>query len=317
MDSDPCDWGLIDVFVRNKIGEDKGVITIVVTAAMAALLLSLAVVIDIGLLYQERRQLQTSTDAAALAAAMDIAEGQSVHEAVFKAVEYVSSNSNVPPSQIQISFPQNNEVRVTAKTYREVYFSGLVGKRTAQVTAKSTAMMGAASGVSKLVPFIVPLEKVPDYTGESKTGTFELGEDRPTDQSNKAQMGYFWLCNFDNGSGGVPDYDRWIRNGFPEYVYVGDMANGVGVKASLKDALLWRKGNDPEIVLPVYSDTSRGGSVGKYHVVGFAEFVITGFDFTGQPKTISGYFTGGTTVSGVPGSKPNAYFGIDTIWLVD
>lgn len=407
----------------DRCKDEKGVVTIMVTAALTALLLSVAIVIDMGFLYQERRQLQTSTDAAALAAAADIAEGVDITTAVNRAIEYVSTNANVPPSLVNVDFPKENQVRVIARTERNIFFSGIVGQETAQVATRSTATLGSANGVSKLVPFIVPLQKIPDYTGESNTGTFELGEDRPVEAFSKtqsisgdtitytitynntgvkvegitvrdplpdgtvyvggsataggdynpstkevtwsftgispgdyrvmkfsvkvtsasissvkntayvttssngkttaastggdAQKGYFWLCDFDAGSGGIPDYDSWIRNGFPEYVYAGDIANGVGVKASLKYALSWRKGFDPNIVVPVYSYTEGGGSTGRYHVVGFAEFVVTSFNFSGQPKTISGYFTTGTVTDGVPGPAPAGYFGVDTVWLVE
>lgn len=407
----------------SRLGDEKGAVAIVVGAALSALLLSLAVVVDTGLLYQERRQLQTSTDAAALAAAMDISEGKGSSEAVSRAIEYVSVNANVPPSQVEVDFPAANRARVVARTERNIFFAGIMGKDTAGVVAKSTAALGAANGVSKLVPFIVPLQKIPDFTGKTNTGTFSIGEDRPLDAFSKihktdgdtieytitynntgnktedivmrdpipdgtvyingsatsggvyspstkevtwsfsgvasgdyrmvhfsvkvtsgstssitntaylttssnnktlsattggsAQKGYFWLCNFDSGSGGIPDYDKWIRNGFPEYVYAGSIANGVGVKASLKDALNWRKGFDASVIVPVYSYTEGGGSPGKYHVIGFAEFVITDFNFSGNPKTITGYFTSGTVVSGVPGPAPDGYFGVDVVWLVD
>jgi len=407
----------------NKLKDESGVVTIVVTAAIVAFLLSLAVVVDMGLLYQERRQLQTSTDAAALAAAMDIAEGEGVDIAISRAVQYVADNANVAPSQVSVDFPSADRLRVTARTERSIFFSGIMGQKTSPVNSSSTAAMGAANGVSKLVPFIVPVQRIPDHTGEGNDGTFELGEDRPIEAFSKvesisgdnihytitynntgnktesitvkdpipdgavyingsatdggsydpstkevtwgfsgiepgdyrtmsfsvkatsgspgsitntayvttssngkttsassgggAQKGYFWLCDFDAGSGGVPDYDKWIRKGFPGYVYAGSIANGTGVKASLKDALSWRKGFDSSVIVPVYSYTEGGGSPGKYHVIGFAEFVITSFDFSGKPKTITGYFTDGTVVDGVPGPAPDGYFGIDTVWLVD
>lgn len=406
-----------------RLREEQGVVSIVVAAALTALMLSLAVVVDIGLLYQERRQLQTSTDAAALAAAMDLAEGKSITEVRAKAAEYISSNANVTPSQVAIDFPDTKRVRVAATTQRSMFFAGLMHKSAANVSAQSTAALGAANGVANLAPFIVPLQKVADYTGASNAGTFEIGADRPlgtfsilqtisgdvinytitynnngnktesitvtdnipsgadyaggsatnggsySSSSNQvawsfdgvqpgdyrlmrfsvkvtsgsvnsitntaylttsgngkttsattgggAQQGYFWLCDFSGGSNGVPEFDAQIRNGYPKYVYAGDIANGTGMKDSLKDALLWRESSNPKIVLPVYSYTDGGGSPGQYHVVGFAQFMITGMDFSGNPKTISGYFTDGTVVKGVPGPSPDAYFGVDTIWLVE
>ncbi|MDI6689327.1 MAG: hypothetical protein QME54_02770 [Actinomycetota bacterium] len=80
----------------------------------------------------------------------------------------------------------------------------------------------------------------------------------------------------------------------------------------------WRKEYDPSVVLPLYDYTKGGGSPGEYHIVGFAEFVVTDFDFKGNPKTITGYFTNGAVTTGAGGEeKPPYDFGICVVWLVD
>lgn len=130
------------------------------------------------------------------------------------------------------------------------------------------------------------------------------------------QKGYFWLCDFNAGSGGVPAYADWIENGYPEEVSIGMIANGEGMKASLKDNVNNRIVKDSNVVLPLYDYTEGGGSNGEYHIVGFAEFVIESGDFSGNPKTITGYFTNGTVVSGSGGGSL-ADFGINYVWLVE
>ncbi|MHB0977402.1 MAG: DUF11 domain-containing protein [Candidatus Aquicultorales bacterium] len=407
---------------RWGVQDEKGAVTVIVTFALVALVLSLAIVIDVGLLFQERRQLQTATDAAALAAAMDVSEGMGTDQAVAKAKSYVAENANVPPTEVTVSFPQGDRVKVVARTTRGLYFAGIVTKGSAPVRSQSTAALGSAQAVANLAPFIVPLQRVPYMIGEENMAAFELGEDRPLEEFSKIktvagdsidftitynntgpkvvtaeirdpipdgtvyvggsaseggsyspsakevtwtfpsvppgeyriarftvkatsispssvsntaylntgggrtisatadagpQKGYFWLTDFNEGSGGIPQYDAWIRKGYPGYVYAGDIANGTGMKVSLKDALAWRKDFDPRITVPLYSYTEGGGRPGKYHVVGFAQFVVVDFNLTSQPKTITGYFTDGAVVKGIYGGPPEGYFGIDTIWLVD
>ncbi len=136
------------------------------------------------------------------------------------------------------------------------------------------------------------------------------------DTGQTEQKGFFWLCDFDDHSGGTPDYSKWIINGYPYDVFIGLVANGEGMKAALKEAITTRIETDSSVVLPLYDYTLAGGSPGRYHVVGFAEFIINSFNFQKSPKTISGYFTEGTITSGAGGKTvPDVYYGVDVVWL--
>lgn len=397
---------------------EEGAVTIIVAFVIFSLLAVTALVIDIGLLYQERRQLQTAADSAALAGAIELAEGRSSEQAQTVAESYTLKNTNVTPDQIAVDFPQANEIKVTSSTTRNLIIAPMFGETNSSVKASATATFGPATSVRNLVPIIVPIEQVASHIGEGNIADFELGEDRPkepftktaqlegdkikyiinyinssnkteeititdslsqnatyvegsatsggsydattktltwtlsniaagdcrtvsfyvqapdinntaylkTSSSNKTisasvsgnnpQKGFFWLCDFNAGSGGTPDYDNWIRYGYPEEVSVGFVANGEGVRASLSEALSARQQRDPKVVLPLYNYTEEGGSPGKYHVVGFAEFMITGFNLHGQPKTVSGYFTTGTvTVGSADGIPPADDFGVTVVWL--
>ena len=49
---------------------------------------------------------------------------------------------------------------------------------------------------------------------------------------------------------------------------------------------------DQIVTIPVWDDTDGQGQNTKYHIVAFAKMRITGIDFQGSPKTISGVFMG-------------------------
>jgi len=401
-----------------KQGKEAGAVSIIAAFAIFSLLAVTALVIDIGLLYQERRQLQTAVDAAALAGAIDLAEGKGPEQAQAAAQLYVLQNSNVAPNQVSVDFPEANEISVTGTTTRNLMIAPIFGRKNSQVKASASAGFGPATSVQNLVPIIVPIEQVASHTGAGNIANFELGEDRPKEaftktaqiegdrikyiinyinsgnsaedititdplsenatyvegsatnggiynsetrtltwtfaniapgdnrtvsfyvqapdvnntaylktssssktitagvSGNNPQRGFFWLCDFNAGSGGTPDLDSWIRSGYPEDVSVGFVANGEGVRASLNEALSARQQSDPRVVLPLYNFTEEGGSPGKYHVVGFAEFMITGFDLHGQPKAVSGYFTTGTVTAGSSdGILPTDDFGVTVVWL--
>ena len=141
------------------------------------------------------------------------------------------------------------------------------------------------------------------------------GEQLQTASTETSQRGFFWLVNFDSGSNGTPDFADWIRKGYPDLIGVGHEANGVGVRSSLKSALSERIIDDPAVVLPLFNFTEGGGSGGNYSIAGFAEFVITGFNLDGRPKTVSGYFTEGTVTTGVAGDQDAVDMGVKVVWL--
>lgn len=398
--------------------DERGAVLVVVGVLVAVLLAAGALVIDVGMLYRDRRQLQTAVDAGALAAAMDISEGRETSAAESTARDYVGRQSPLPPQSILVDFPAADQVSVTAEVNRTLWLARAFGRDSSPVRATASARFGPAGAVNNLLPILVPVDAITGHVGPANPASFELGADRPKDPFSKTarvdgntvtfdisyvnstpkaedititdpvpegstyvsgsataggslqggsvvwafagvspgdsrqmsfaarygsnpstrntayldtsgsgrrqsasvgdspQRGYFWLGDFDGGSGGVPQYDSWIRYGYPKAVGIGHIANGEGMKASLRDAVEYRMATNAKVLLPLYDYTEGGGSPGRYHVVGFAEFVVQGEDLTGNPKAIRGYFTDGTVAAGVPAATPVPnYFGVDVLWL--
>lgn len=402
--------------------DERGAVAIIVAAMIASLIGVLAIVADVGMLYQQRRQLQTAVDSAALAGAMEVAEGRGATAAQTVAQSYVQQNKGFDvPASTTVSFPSATSVRVAATVNRQLFFAHIFGRTTEDIGANATASYGVATAARNLMPIIVPEQAVADHVGPSSPATFEFGEDRPVEPFSKTatvdgstvtyritfintygravnvtirdplpnnltyvagsadqggtytsadrtvrwtlnaiadtdrrtvtfrattsnkqtnntayaqvsgetreisassntstgQQGYFWLCDFDGGSTGVPPYDNWIRNGYPGEVTIGYVVNGTGMKTALKDAVQWRIANKPRVLLPLFDYTQGSGHSGAYHVVGFAEFVITGCTFQGNNKSLTGYFTTGTVAVGASdtsgGTPPD--HGVRTIWL--
>ncbi len=174
------------------------------------------------------------------------------------------------------------------------------------------AYPGIAAGDSRLAAFTVSFAGPVDPT--NVVYVTEDGGPVRSATTGGPQLGFFWLTDFDTGSGGTPDFADWIINGYPNPVGLGDLANGTGVRAALMSAMEARIARDPSVVLPLYSFTQGGGHQGEYVVVGFAEFIITDFSFTGNPKQVSGYFTNGTVTPGAGGGSPVDH-GVKAIWL--
>lgn len=290
--------------------KEKGAVGIVVAIVMVAILMSLGLVVDIGRNYQVRRQLQTAADAGALAAAIDLAKNQSQSVAYATAQTYAEKNFSVPFDQLDITFPTAKEVKVTVKKNEPTFIVGVLGQNSVQVSASAVAGGRLITTVSSgVVPIIIPYQSI-DAVGPDQESTFNLAG-----ESDDAQQGFFWLVNFSDAGAGTPDYADWIENGYPEAVSIGDTANGNGMKAALKSALEERLEENPKMIVPLYDGTQAGGGEKTYNVVGFAEFVMTGFQLTGQPKTISGYFTTGDLADGYSDGSADHDYGIVTVNL--
>ena len=93
---------------RSDSEREKGQVLVLFVLMLTVLLGFMALVIDVGLAYMERRSLQNAVDAAALAAAVDLLNGESLDTAVASTLDYLERNgydidddftfeANIPP----------------------------------------------------------------------------------------------------------------------------------------------------------------------------------------------------------------------------
>lgn len=80
-----------------RISDDSGAVAVIVAVLAVAVFGFAALAIDVGALYQERRQLQNGADAAALSVAQGCAEG-ACDAAILDASDYVTANHETPTS---------------------------------------------------------------------------------------------------------------------------------------------------------------------------------------------------------------------------
>ncbi len=141
--------------IKFKIKDERGAIAIIVALAFTAIMGILAYVIDTGVLYEHRRDLQSIADSAALAGVQELPENPT--RAIQKAIEYANLNNlNINESDITISSTYVNNDTITVRAKREsvtLFFAGFSGKNTAEVGAKATAIIGSPSEVSGIVPW--------------------------------------------------------------------------------------------------------------------------------------------------------------------
>ncbi|WP_424346347.1 pilus assembly protein TadG-related protein [Kocuria sp. CH-021] len=264
------------------MGEERGGVSVVVAVALVALLGFAALVIDVGALYAERAELQSGTDAAALAVAQDCAGGN-CGDATATAKSLADQNAKDGAASVDAPvFPTSNSVRVRATTLDgntgagslALSFAPVLGIDEATVAAVSTASWGSPAGG----PAMLPLAFAPcvfDLNGGVQViqthGTSSTPSCTSTSPSGATLPGGFsWL---DSSTGACESHMDIDDNAF------SDPGNNIPSECTgvFEPSLVGQT-----LILPLYDDTSGTGSGATYHVSGWVAFKIHGWRFPGN-----------------------------------
>jgi len=121
-----------------KAKAEDGVVMIIVSLLMVALLSITALVTDLGLVYYKRSQLQNAVDSAALAAVYVLPDKVS---ATTKVMEYMQKNG-YSTENVTVFFPdaiRTKEVKVTCTQTADQYFANIFGVKQQDYTCTATA----------------------------------------------------------------------------------------------------------------------------------------------------------------------------------
>lgn len=285
--------------IRSRIRRDDAGATIVLVGIMMVVLLGMgALVVDVGQLYVERRELQNGADAAALAVAQDCAGGDCLDETT-TAGTYADDNAHdgeaavdevcgsgpgltpcaTPPADV----PATDWVEVTTVTPDDdkvdFVFAPILGRDAGTVDASALAAWGAVGSATTLPLTFSQCEYI-ELGGDVDAGTFPSGLNYiyfhdttdagtcPAGPSGADLPGGFgWLDSSDDCGVDVTA-DGWIAD---------KPGNGVPNDCEPSD---WRSA---EVLVPIF-DHANGlnGSNGEYHVAGFAGFRVSGYRFPGN-----------------------------------
>ncbi|UCH86622.1 MAG: hypothetical protein JSU97_08925 [Dehalococcoidia bacterium] len=138
-----------------KVVEERGQGLVVAALAMVVIMAFAAIAIDVGVFLHERRELQKSADAAALAGAQELPESPT--DAVQKAEEW-AANNGIDAGElesIEISTTYIADDTITVEVSRDVpfMFARVLGFSSDTMSADATARVGSPAGMGGLVPF--------------------------------------------------------------------------------------------------------------------------------------------------------------------
>jgi Flp pilus assembly protein TadG len=299
--------------LRNRINSDSGQAFVFVAFTLMVLVGMAALVVDGGSWYRADRRLQTAADAAALGGAQELPLRQSQAQTV--ALDFAQRNYAGIPAPT-VAFPNSGTIDVTATATAPGIFARIYGAafNTVTVHAHAQAQVLAPGRLMNVAPIGVQRDFACAITNPSCFGrplTLSFDDDDVTRSK-------FGLLDLDrNGRAGTADMNRWIRDGYPDYLSVNvDYPAATGDKNGLKNELQDAAAQKRVLLFPVFDTAS---ATTGFHVIGWAAFVIDEVvQWNGSRHVLTGHYTtlvATDLASGGTIANPDNDFGVHVITL--
>jgi Flp pilus assembly protein TadG len=312
------------IFARLK--SERGQAFVLVAVAMVMLLGMAALVLDVGNWFRDKRRLQGTVDAAALAGAQQLPDDSAAAQS--QAMTYANKNGgDVAGSSIVITsqYQANDTISVTGARNDPGIFSKVIAIPGADITAKATARVGPPAQALHVAPMVVYCDH-PLIQNCNNDHTPQFGVNTDMNYDPMGAPGAFGMLNLDGESGtiGSSTESEWILHGFDKYLGIGKYQSDPGAKFSslnIQSALDDRM--HTVLLFPVFKTLDGTGQNAQYDIIGWIGFYLTGYDVHGNSATLHGYFTTyiaeGILSRHSPGGGgvPSSFFGVKSIQLIE
>ena len=307
----------------HRANGERGAVAVITAVSLVALLGFAAIAIDVGMLYQERAELQSGADAAALAVAQDCSKDVNCTGPLAHPQAREMANGNATDSQANVAEPiiTGNAVRVNVSTRESsgagslaLSFAPVLGIDSADVGATALAKWGSPNAGTAVLPIVIspcdfdpalvdPTHFDPDLASPdfvSGPQVLQLHSITGT-HKNTATGG----CEYKNSSGanmpggfGFIDppegqCSATVQLGAPSYSDPGNNLPGACI-----DVLQKHLGQT--VLLPMYNNLGAQGNKGWYTIDGWVAFKLQGWNFPGS----SAANTAATTTTGKTCESP-------------
>jgi Flp pilus assembly protein TadG len=336
--------------IRSRLRRDDAGATLLVVAIMMTVLLGMgALVIDVGKLYVERRELQNGADAGAFAVAQDCAKG-ACGPATSTAQTYANDNAGDHKAGIKevcgagpglvacavkpANAPANGWVKVTTTTPADnkvsFSFAPVFGRTSGARQATAVATWGGPTQ-GTTIPVTLSVCDFQALGGSIDGTTFPGSQGYIyTHTSSKAPK-----CDAKGNGQIVPGGFGWLDH--DEATCKVTVANGIvdgdtGNNTECKN--FWATWLGTDVLVPLYNAATGTGSGAQFTVVGFAALTLQGYclgsnveghltpkDAAGKPwpncsndRYLYGKFTHFVAVDGQAGGTN---FGVTTVSMID
>lgn len=262
---------------------DRGAAAVIVALSLAVLIGALGVAVDIGAGFSEKQKLQNAADAAALAVAREcLNEGVSSHCPNDSSVAGLYAAANAEDYDgASVDYPESYYVSVAAEEERDNWFLPVLSGdlKTMELGASATVNFGSPVSGTATLPIAVAECLFPGgATGPGYGTTIEVWAPK---NANKAEDAGCASGTYPSGGFGWlegPNCTAIISVGDP--VVPGDTGNDPAAtcKGKPKDYFVKMIESGTTIIIPLFKESTGGGSSGAYRVSKFAAFTITGFE---------------------------------------
>jgi Flp pilus assembly protein TadG len=313
------------IFARTK-NEQRGQAFVLTTIALVMCCGMAALVLDVGNWFRDKRRLQGTADAAALAGAQQLPTSASGAQTM--ALNYANRNGgDVAGADIVVSsaFQPDDTIEVTARRTDPGIFSKAIGITGADITAHAKARVGPPAQALAVAPMVVYCDH-PLIKNCNNNHMPQFGVNTSMDYDPMGAPGAFGMLNLDgtNGTVGASKEAAWITSGFDQYLNLGMYQSDPGAKFSsnnIQSALTGRL--NTVLLFPVFKTLTGTGQNAQYDIIGWIGFYLTDFTVHGNSATLNGYFTQyiaqGILAQHSPGSGgvPSSLFGVTSIQLIE
>ena len=204
---------------RVKRRGERGQMLLVAAISMAVLLGFTALAIDMGLFFENRRHLQNTADAAALAGVGDLPENPAL--AIQDAKDWAAKN-NVPAGdikkiEVQTQFVPNDTLYVEVSQNFNWIFARAVGLKNTSVGAKAKALVGSYGGGNSIMPWAI-LQGDTNCLDANGKAIFGINCQVKVG-AGSAIKGWYGALDLDGIGGGSSEYDSRIVDGTSQTIY--------------------------------------------------------------------------------------------------
>jgi hypothetical protein len=311
--------------LRRPGRRERGAVAVVVAIWMVVAMAFVAISVDVGSVYSDKKQLQNGADAAALAIAQNCVRGN-CGDTTGTADKYVKANKLDGVGTGTLAAGTNlssGVVVVQADSAHQNWFAGILGMATTPVSAKATAKWGYPSGGAAL-PLAFSWCSFWNATGGwddkgvpnfSDPVVIHIVESACTPPAHNEVPGGFGELKGTNCLATVLA-GGWIMS---------DTGNNGPNSCSGFD---WNTVLGTTVLVPIFDNFKGTGTNAQYQIKGLAAFTFTGVCLGPQAtapstmpscpsdKRIEGKFTNYTSYKGNFDIDPNAaHFGVETVRL--
>jgi hypothetical protein len=284
--------------------QDKraGQALVVFALMLLGLVAMLALVLDGGNIYLQRRRMQNAADAGAIAGVRVLALNGTEAQASVAAQEYAVQRNHAQSAQVSFS---PHQIVVVTEERSAATFARMLGVQTLTVTARATARYDGVTALDGLAPITV---RNFDYQHGVPYTIWDDDKDSSPSTGN-ISGGYRGWLNLDCvypvscGDAGSSNLTEWMSNGYP-----GTLSTNTWIRGSsgAKPSVIHQVTVGQILRIAIFDDIQpKYESKLYYHIVRIAAFKVTKVYAAGNPKGIQGTFEY-YVVSGRPDGGPDA-----------